>query len=115
MRNLTTEREEYTMTQLDHTAVELLTDLAAGRATSVELTRTYLDQIERHDSRVRAFLRVDADAARRGPPISIAAAPPGAPVGRLGGLPVAIKDVLLHARRVDYLRIADAGKLSAAV
>ena len=77
------------MTQLDHTAVELLTDLAAGRATSVDLTRTYLDQIERHDSRVRAFLRVDAEAALatgrryRSPPRKRAASrPPGRLAGR---------------------------------
>ena len=37
---------------------------------SVEPTQTYLNQIERHDSRVRAFLRVDAGSrSSRGPPI----------------------------------------------
>jgi aspartyl-tRNA(Asn)/glutamyl-tRNA(Gln) amidotransferase subunit A len=82
------------MPRLDHTATELLADLSAGRTTSAELTRAYLDQIERHDCRVRAFLRVDAEAAlARAEEIDRRRAA-GAPLGRLAGLPVAVKDVL---------------------
>ena len=82
------------MPLLDHTAAELLNDLTAGHVTSVELTRTCLDQIERRDGRVRAFLRVDAEAAlARAKEIDRRRAA-GAPIGRLGGLPVAVKDVL---------------------
>src|SRR5438552_1281767 len=78
----------------DRTPAELLADLTGGRTTSVELTRDCLDQIERHDDRVRAFLRVDAEAAlARAEEIDRRRAA-GGPLGRLGGLPVAIKDVL---------------------
>ena len=36
---------------LESTATELLAEMDAGRVSSVELTRAYLDQIERHDGR----------------------------------------------------------------
>ncbi len=82
------------MSLLRRTATELLAQLNAGKLTSVELTTAYLDQIERHDPQVKAFLRVDRPAAlaraaeidqRRGQ---------GKPLGLLAGLPVAIKDLL---------------------
>jgi aspartyl-tRNA(Asn)/glutamyl-tRNA(Gln) amidotransferase subunit A len=82
------------MALIDHTAVELLEQLASGSVTSVELTRSFLDRIERQDDSVKAFLRVD-------PPVALARAEAidrrranGEPLGRLGGLPVAVKDVL---------------------
>ena len=53
-----------------------MADLTSGSITSVELTRAYLDQINRHDCRVRVFLRVDPDAASSERRKSIAAAPP---------------------------------------
>ncbi len=82
------------MSFLDHTATELVADLTAGRTASVELTRAYLDQIERHDGQVKAFLRVDPAAAlARAEEIDRRRAA-GAPLGRLAGLPVAVKDVL---------------------
>ena len=75
-------------------AAELLHDLESRKISSVELTRAYLDQIQQHDAKIKAFLLVDPDASlarakeiddRRGA---------GKPVGKLGGLPVAIKDVI---------------------
>jgi aspartyl-tRNA(Asn)/glutamyl-tRNA(Gln) amidotransferase subunit A len=58
------------------------------------LTRAFLDQIERRDGQVRAFLRVDPAAAlARAEEIDRRRAA-GKPLGRLAGLPVAIKDVL---------------------
>jgi aspartyl-tRNA(Asn)/glutamyl-tRNA(Gln) amidotransferase subunit A len=58
------------------------------------LTRAYLDHIQSHDSKIKAFLLVDPDAAiARAKEIDerrVAAEP----VGKLGGLPVAIKDVI---------------------
>jgi aspartyl-tRNA(Asn)/glutamyl-tRNA(Gln) amidotransferase subunit A len=75
-------------------ASELLAQLTAGTITSAEVTQACLDQITKHDPQVKAFLRVDApraleraadiDKRRKG----------GKPVGRLAGLPVAIKDLL---------------------
>ena len=78
----------------DRTATELLAELHAGGVTSVELTRAFLDQIDRHDGAVRAFLRVDPAAAMaRAEQIDRRRAA-GQPLGLLAGLPVAIKDVL---------------------
>jgi aspartyl-tRNA(Asn)/glutamyl-tRNA(Gln) amidotransferase subunit A len=79
---------------LDRTATDLLADLTAGRTTSVELTQAYLAQIQRYDGCVKAFLRVDPEAAlARAEQIDRRRAA-GEPLGRLGGLPVAVKDVL---------------------
>jgi aspartyl-tRNA(Asn)/glutamyl-tRNA(Gln) amidotransferase subunit A len=76
------------------TATEQVRQFAAGEVSSVELTRAYLDRIARYDASVRAFLRVD-------PTLAIARAEDidrrrkaGKPMGRLAGLPVAVKDVL---------------------
>ena len=82
------------MSPLERTAAELLADLTSGSITSVELTRAYLDQINRHDGHVRAFLRVNHEAAlARAEEIDRRRAA-GKPIGRLSGLPVAVKDVL---------------------
>ena len=76
------------------TATELIQRLESGDLTSVEVVESFLDRIERCDEKVQAFLRVEAqralsdaeriDQRRRG----------GDPVGRLAGLPVAVKDVI---------------------
>jgi aspartyl-tRNA(Asn)/glutamyl-tRNA(Gln) amidotransferase subunit A len=76
------------------TASELLRELDAGGATSLDLTQAYLAQIKRHDGAVQAFLRVDPDAALARAAEIDARRKAGKPVGRLGGLPVAIKDVI---------------------
>jgi aspartyl-tRNA(Asn)/glutamyl-tRNA(Gln) amidotransferase subunit A len=82
------------MSIFSRTAADLLRDLAARKVSSVELTKAYLDQIAAHDGKIRAFLHVDPDRVlaqakaideRRGR---------GEAVGKLGGLPVAIKDVI---------------------
>ena len=51
------------MSLLQSTATELLADLTARRVSSVELTQAYLAQIQRHDPKCSAFLRVDPHAA----------------------------------------------------
>jgi len=82
------------MSIIDLSATELLDQLNSGEVTSVEVTGAFLDQIGRHDEQVGAFLRVEGEEAlgraeeidrrRKG----------GEAIGRLGGLPVAIKDLL---------------------
>ena len=82
---------------IDQTATSLLHLLATGEARSVEITRSFLDQIASHDAQVGAFLSVDevgaltkaADVDRR--------RESGESVGKLAGLPVAVKDVLCTA------------------
>jgi aspartyl-tRNA(Asn)/glutamyl-tRNA(Gln) amidotransferase subunit A len=76
------------------TAAELVRQLAAGEITSTELTQSYLDRIECCDGRVKAFLRVDPAAALARAEEIDARRKVGKPVGRLAGLPVAVKDVL---------------------
>lgn len=85
------------MSLLSQRAVDLLRLLENGELTSVELTRAYLDQIERHDRDVRAFIRVEPDRALARAAEIDERRRAGKPVGRLAGLPVAIKDLLCTA------------------
>ncbi len=82
------------MSLVDRSATELLADLEAGTITSVEVTQAFLDQIQRHDPQVQAFLRVDAAGALEQAAAIDQRRGAGQAVGRLGGLPVAVKDVL---------------------
>ncbi|MBN2473046.1 MAG: Asp-tRNA(Asn)/Glu-tRNA(Gln) amidotransferase subunit GatA [Pirellulales bacterium] len=79
---------------MDQTATELLAGLGSGEITSVAVTQACLDQIERHDKNVRAFLRVDAQAALERAEQIDRRRKEGRTLGRLAGLPVALKDVL---------------------
>ncbi len=82
------------MSVLESTATELLEQLEAGKIASAEITDACLKQIEAHNQDVGAFLRFDRDAAiQRATEIDERRAA-GKDVGRLGGLPVAVKDVL---------------------
>ncbi|HEX4142069.1 MAG TPA: Asp-tRNA(Asn)/Glu-tRNA(Gln) amidotransferase subunit GatA [Pirellulales bacterium] len=85
------------MSLVDLSASELLGQLGRGETTSVQITTALLDHIARHDGQIGAFLRVD-------PPAALAQAEAvdhrrreGKPLGRLAGLPVAIKDLLCTA------------------
>jgi len=82
------------MSLTDQTATALLAKLNSGEVTSVELTRALLERIERHDHAVRAFLRVEPAAALARAEAIDQRRRAGEPVGRLGGLPVAVKDLL---------------------
>jgi aspartyl-tRNA(Asn)/glutamyl-tRNA(Gln) amidotransferase subunit A len=85
------------MSLLRHSATQLLAKLDSREISSVSLTEAHLDQIERHDSRVRAFLRVDRQRALERAADVDARRRAGKPLGRLAGLPVAIKDLLCTA------------------
>jgi aspartyl-tRNA(Asn)/glutamyl-tRNA(Gln) amidotransferase subunit A len=88
------------MSILPHTASELLRSLEAGEISSVELTQAYLDRIRAVDERVGAFLRVDdGRALERAADVDSRRAH-GKPVGRLAGLPVAVKDVLCDSEEL---------------
>jgi aspartyl-tRNA(Asn)/glutamyl-tRNA(Gln) amidotransferase subunit A len=82
------------MSLIEQSASEHLRSLESGALSSVELTRAYLDRIQAVDERVGAFLRVDGDRA-----LEQAAEVDGRrakrqAVGLLGGLPIAVKDIL---------------------
>ncbi len=82
------------MTLRHHTATDLLGQLTGGEVTAVEVTQAYLDQIAAHDQAVGSFLSVDADGALAQAERIDAKRRAGQPLGKLAGLPVAIKDVL---------------------
>jgi aspartyl-tRNA(Asn)/glutamyl-tRNA(Gln) amidotransferase subunit A len=82
------------MSLLQQTAGEHLRRLKANEITSVELTRAYLDRISAVDERIGSFLRVDAEGALLRAGEIDARRSNGQPIGALGGLPVAVKDVL---------------------
>ena len=79
---------------IHQTAASLLKTLEDGDATAVEVTQSFLDRIDTHDSQVGAFLTVNKDAALESANDIDRRRKAGQPIGKLAGLPVAIKDVL---------------------
>ena len=82
------------MSILQRTACELLRSLESGEISSVELTTACIQRISATDDRVGAFLRVDEKRALAQAAAVDARRAKKQPVGRLAGLPVAVKDVL---------------------
>ena len=82
------------MSLIHLTAMELLEQLESGEATSLEITEAFLDQIGRYDGRIGAFLRVDAEGALEQAREADRLRARGRAVGRLAGLPVAVKDLI---------------------
>lgn len=82
------------MTTIGATTGDLLSRLQSGALTSVELTTAYLDQISKLDPQVGAFLTVDRESTlERAAEIDRRRASKQ-PLGKLAGLPIAIKDVI---------------------
>lgn len=79
---------------ITRSAADLADDLAAGRVTSVELTRAHLDRIGAVDGAVHAFLHVDAEGALEQAAAADARREAGTPASALDGVPIAVKDVL---------------------
>lgn len=82
------------MSLVDLSATELLGRLNDGQVAAVEVTQAFLDQIQKRDDKVQAYLRVDAAKALAQAADVDRRRKAGQPVGRLGGLPVAVKDLL---------------------
>ncbi len=83
------------MSLIDSTASELIEQLNSGAVTSVDVTRAYLDRIDSHDGTIAAFLRVNGDEALNQAELLDNRRNRGETLGRLAGLPVAVKDVLV--------------------
>src|SRR5438132_9962197 len=81
----------------ERTAVEFLSLLDRGEITSESLTGQFLQAIRDRDPKVRAFLQVDEAAALEQARAVDARRHRGEPLGRLAGVPVAVKDVLCTA------------------
>ena len=82
------------MSLLELTAFELLEKLAAGEVTSVDAVSASLDRIKAVDGDVRGFLRVFPERALDAARDIDRRRSSGQPLGRLAGLPVAVKDNL---------------------
>ncbi|WP_437964362.1 amidase [Sorangium sp. So ce260] len=77
------------------TALELLALYRARSASPVEVMRAVLAQVERHGAPLNAFVVLDEERALDAARASEARWVRGAPAGRLDGVPVSVKDLLL--------------------
>ena len=82
------------MTLVERSPVELRHLLAQHEISSEELTQQFLKTIEERDPEIRAFLEVYRDTALEQSRLVDRRRKRGEPVGRLAGLPIALKDVL---------------------
>jgi aspartyl-tRNA(Asn)/glutamyl-tRNA(Gln) amidotransferase subunit A len=87
------------MTMLPESVEELHRRLQDASLNCREVVASYLDRIRQEDRRIQAFLEVDDQAALAQAEAIDARRQSGRPVGRLAGLPVAVKDVLCEAGR----------------
>jgi aspartyl-tRNA(Asn)/glutamyl-tRNA(Gln) amidotransferase subunit A len=68
--------------------------MASGKLSAVDVTRAFLNQIETHDGKIGAFLHVDREGAIQQAALVDEKRRTGQPLGKLAGLPVAVKDVV---------------------
>jgi aspartyl-tRNA(Asn)/glutamyl-tRNA(Gln) amidotransferase subunit A len=87
------------MTLTEQPAHDLLIALNRGEVTAEALTDTFLEAIRERDGKVQAFLDVDTEGARAQARAVDERRKRGEPLGRLAGLPIAVKDVLCTAGR----------------
>lgn len=78
-------------------AVEIGRQIAAGKLSSVDVVRHFLDRIEKFDDPVGAYVRIDGDRAIDQATSVDRDIQAGKARGPLAGVPVAIKDVLCTA------------------
>ncbi len=81
------------------TIADVQAGYASGRFTAVELTRAFLERIERYESRYNAFISMNPDALSVAAALDAEYAATG-PRGPLHGVPVVIKDNIDHAGMV---------------
>ncbi|MFO0937462.1 MAG: Asp-tRNA(Asn)/Glu-tRNA(Gln) amidotransferase subunit GatA [Gemmataceae bacterium] len=84
------------MSLIEKTATELLALQAKGEASAVAITEAYLAAIETRDPKIKAFMFPSETAAwaREQAAAVDAKRKAGQPLGKLAGVPIAIKDVL---------------------
>jgi len=82
------------VSHVHQTAGHLLQELSSGQLTAVELLQTHLQYIDQVEGQVQAFLQVDREGALRDAVEVDRKRAAGEPLGRLAGLPVAVKDNL---------------------
>ncbi|QDU79964.1 Glutamyl-tRNA(Gln) amidotransferase subunit A [Polystyrenella longa] len=82
------------MSLVGATAAELLSFMKKGETTAVEVMQAHLEQISQTDDKVEAYVQIDTETALKKAADVDARRQAGESVGPLGGLPIAIKDVL---------------------
>ncbi len=81
---------------LRRTAADLAAAIRTGELTAVEVTETFLAQIDAVDDQVHAFLAVDGERALETARRVDAKREAGEPLGPLAGVPIAVKDLLSY-------------------
>src|SRR5262249_14865127 len=79
---------------IERTATDLLRSLESGETTAEAVTDAFLEAIRDRDGRVKAYLHVDEASPLEQARAVDAKRKAKKPLGRLAGLPVAVKDVL---------------------
>ena len=82
------------MPLIEHTATELLALQATGQATATQITEEFLAAITARDGKIQAYMLVDDAGARAQAAAIDAKRKSGAKLGKLAGVPIAVKDVL---------------------
>src|SRR5262249_16864543 len=85
---------QLTSRMIQRTARELLTPLTRGDVSAEQLASQFLNAIRRRDPGLRAFLHVDEQSALAQSRDVDLRRRRGDALGRLAGLPIAVKDVL---------------------
>ncbi len=78
----------------ESSATQLLGELESGALSAVEVAEAFFGQIDQHEGTLHSFVSSDRDAALASAEDIDHRRKTGKPVGRLAGLPVAVKDVL---------------------
>lgn len=81
---------------INKSASEMAQSLASGEISAVELTQAHLEQIERVDDQVHAFLHIDREGALAQARDVDAKRNSGVKLPILSGVPLALKDVLVQ-------------------
>ena len=82
------------MPLIEQTAMELLAMQATGTVTAAAITEEFLAAISQRDGKIQAYMLVDAEGARRQAAAVDAKRKSGQKLGKLAGVPIAVKDVL---------------------
>ena len=82
------------MSLIEKTATELLTLQASGQVSSVEIAEAFLLATREREPKLKSFMFLDEADVRRQAATIDAKRKAGQPLGKLAGVPVAIKDVL---------------------
>ncbi len=97
---------------LTELTIDPLHNLLVKRETSaVEVAQAHFDHIERRDKEVRAFLQLCPERALQQASKIDRQLAAGEPLGPLGGIPVAVKDVILTRGAAEHLRLEDSCEL----